>query len=106
VIINYITLINFGHKVHEVYQDGLSISSNSSSLFIKFIVRIKSTHQILMNWTNRQHGRLRAVRVRVVRVHACRVTAAVVVVVAAACVCARVCAWLWTVVPQAHQLQV
>jgi hypothetical protein len=106
VIINYITLIKFGHQVHEVYQDGLSISSSSSSLFIKLIVFIKSTHQVLMNMTNRQHGRLRAVRVRVVRVHVCRVTAAVVVAVAAACVCACVCAWLWTVAPQAHQLQV
>jgi hypothetical protein len=107
VIINYITLIKLGHQVHEVYQDGLSISSSSSSLFIKLIVFIKSTHQVLMNLTNRQRGRLRAVRVRVVRVHACRVTAAVVVVVVvAACVCARVCAWLWTAVPQAHQLQV
>jgi hypothetical protein len=106
VIINYITLIKFGHQVHEVYLDGLSISSSSSSLLIKFIVFIKSTHQVLMNLTNRQHGQLRAVRVRVVRVHFCRVTAAVVVAVVAACVCARVCAWLWTVVPQAHQLQV
>jgi hypothetical protein len=60
----------------------------------------------LMNLTNRQHGRLRAVRVRVVRVHVCRVTAAVAAAVVAACVCACVCAWLWTVVPQAHHVQV
>ena len=57
VLINCIKLIKYDHLSHQVYQVGLSISSISSSLFIKLIALIKSTHEGLMGLMSRQHGR-------------------------------------------------
>ena len=59
-------------KLIQIYQVGLSTSLSSSSVFIKFIVFIKSTHQVLMNLMNRQHGWLNGSRSRCSRARSSR----------------------------------
>ena len=54
MVINRIKLAKYVYQFHQVHQVRLS----------SFIVFIKSTHQVLMNLMNRQHGRLGAVLVR------------------------------------------